>query len=159
MKEKQSKTEDYEIYVNQIIKSFAKDINNEFGLVCIGSGGKMPYDVEEIGIDFMSYHRATIDEARKLEITVTEKFLNAINSNEKIRPFLREYPFTVSRAQVSISFHQPDKRRYSDGSVAFVFQVKDTIFYRSFDEHSSQLIPLHKEPYDEALKIVSNSSN
>lgn len=154
-----NKSEDYEFYVNQIKESFVREMEEQYGLICNGHGGRMPRDVEEISIDFISYHHATVEEARRLEVTVTEKFLNKINNNEKIRPFLREYPFKTNRAEVGISFRKPDNTLYSDGSVGFVYQVNNKIFYRAESEGSPKLIPIMEEPYEEALKIVQSSSN
>lgn len=155
---KKEQNEDYETYVNQIIKSFANEMEREFGLVCCGHGGSMPYDVEEISIKFAAYQRATIEEARALEVKVTERFIQAINSHEKIRPFLREFPFKANRAEVAISFKKPDNTLYTDGSVAYVYQVKNKIIYRADKENSPKLIPITEEPYEEALNIVKGSS-
>lgn len=158
MKNEKEQNEDYEVYVNQIIESFSKEMEKEFGLVCYGYGGSMPYDVEEIRIKFSAYQRATIEEARILEVNVTERFLKTINSHEKIRPFLREYPFTPNRGEVSISFKRANHTPYTDGSVSYVSQFNNRIFYRADMENSPRLIPLADEPYEEALKIVKGSS-
>lgn len=40
MNEKEDQHQNYEIYVNQIVQSFAKDMNKKYGLVCNGSGGR-----------------------------------------------------------------------------------------------------------------------
>ncbi len=147
---------DYEVYVNQIVLSFAKEMAKEFGLVCIGEGGRMPHDVEEIAVKFIAYRKASINEARELEIIATERLLKIINNNEKIRPFLREYPFKANRAEVSISFNKPNNTSYTDGSVARVTQINNKIYYRGEDGRSELFYSLGEEPYEEALKIVQN---
>jgi len=147
----------YETYVNQLINSFAKEIKKEFGLICIGDGGQMPYDVEAVSIKFAAYCYPSIEKARELEVKITERFINAINSNEKIRPYLREYPFKADRAEVAISFYTKDNSRYTDGSVSYVFQVKNKIYYCSKNPHTKNLDDLYEEPYEEALKIVQSS--
>lgn len=114
----------------------------------------MPYDIEGIELGFMAYQRAIVEEARNLEVLVTEAFLQAINSHKKIRPYLREYPFPASRTNVTISFNKPDNRRYSDGSVAYMFHVKNTIFYSAKDPETGKYIDIHEEPYEEARRIV-----
>ena len=128
------KGDEYLTYVHEIINSFSKDMQKEYGLICVGSGGRMPHDVEEIDIMFYCYQYATIAEARQLFVTVTEKLVDKINQNEKIRPFLREYPFTSkpadriftwSRANISLSFCKKDGSHYLDGSVASVCQARD----------------------------------
>jgi hypothetical protein len=152
---------DYTIYVDEIVRSFAKEMKKEFGLVCIGGGGGMPYDIEEISVKFVDYKKATIEQAREIEINGTEKLLKMINTHKKIRPYLREYPFVPKRARVSISFYKPDNEYYLDGSVARVSQVKGMIYYDRAEPTKTKkyttvdLIELHEEPYEEALKIVN----
>jgi hypothetical protein len=88
---------EYLQYEVEIRKFFAEEMKKEFGLVCIGEGGSMPYDVEEIDVNFICYKRGTIEEARKLEIHATERLVKRINEHEKISPFLRERPFKPNR--------------------------------------------------------------
>ncbi len=56
----------YTRYVAEITRAFSKQIKKEFGLECEGSGGCMPYDVEEISIEFAACQRATVEQAREL---------------------------------------------------------------------------------------------
>lgn len=154
---KMQQPENYEAYVNEIINSFATEMQEEFGLICNGSGGKMPYSVEEISIGFIAYQPSTIAEARRLEVTLTEKFLEKINAHEKIRPFLKEYPFKTDRAEVEISFRKSDSIPYTDGSITYVFQVDNKICYCIRNEQDAKITLLQEEPYDEALKIVNES--
>lgn len=177
----------YEKYVNEIIRSFSKEMEKEYGLTCSGSGGRMPQDVEQISIFFDANRHATIDEARELFIAVTEKLVNKINQHEKIRPYLREFPFTLAsadkiftwcRAHISISFLRDDGSHYTDGSVAYISQGKRGVYYCSaeiqkrkgpnfidFDgtveigkvTEDEVLIDLIEEPLEEALKIVQEN--
>jgi antitoxin component YwqK of YwqJK toxin-antitoxin module len=146
----------YMKHVKEIIRNFSRDMEREFGLVCIGDGGSLAYDVYELKICFNAYQRATIEQACELEVKVTEKFLEAINNHSKIRPYLREYPFTVPRAEVSISFKKPNGRPYTDGIVVgYVYQVRGYIFYCKRDEQG-RFQDLGEEPYEAALRIVQN---
>lgn len=152
------KSEDYEVYVNQIVNSFSKDMEKEYNLICIGDGGRMPYDVEEISVKFLAFRKVSIEEARKLEVNCTERLLKAINSNDKIRPFLREYPFKANRAKISISFRNKNNTYHCDGGVDLVFHAKNKIYYRSEDPSTEQFFSLAEEPYEEALKIVQQNT-
>jgi len=149
----------YEQYVNEIVRSFAEEMKKEFDLNCTGDGGRMSKDVEEIEIIFKTNRQATIVEARELEVLITEKFVKAINAHEKIKPFLREFPFPASRAIVSISFDPLNNMQYPDGNVSHVFQGRgDIVYYAATDPFVgySNRRPLIEEPYDEALKIVKS---
>lgn len=121
----------YTQYVAEISSSFSNQMKKEFGIECIGSGGSMPYDVEEISIKFVAYQRTTIEEARALEVKVTERLVQMINAHEKIRPFLKEPPFPYYRTKVGISFYKRNNIPYLDGSVAYVSHVNSKIYYRA----------------------------
>ncbi len=101
---KEDESSIYTQYVAEITRAFSKQIKKEFGLECIGSGGEMPFDVEQISIKFAATQRATVEQARELEVKITERFVQIINAHEKIKPFLRETPFPSSRTSVGISF-------------------------------------------------------
>jgi hypothetical protein len=172
----------YERYVNEIIRSFAQDMRKEYGLVCIGSGGRMPNDVEQINVYFHIYRHCTIEEARELFVNVTEKFIEKINSHEKIRPFLKEYPitnqnadhiFSWCRAQVCISFQRNNESHYLDGSVAFISQGKGgKIYYSKAELHEveynqprnrivqeERLVTFFEEAYEDAQRLVAKSQH
>ena len=149
----------YTYYVAEITRAFSKQIKKEFGLECIGNGGSMPYDVEEISIKFGARQRATVEQARELEVKITERFVQIINAHEKIRPFLRETPFPSYRAKVGISFYQRNNAPYMDGSVAYVSQIKGRIYYSAKDLGNPVLKDLKDEPYEEALKIVQSDAS
>lgn len=150
------KPPEYLKYVKEISRQFEKEIKKEYGLLCIGSGGSMPHDVEEIEIDCISYQNTSIEKARDLEVKATEKLLTIINNNKNLRPFLREYPFKHARAKVSIAFRKKDNTRFTDDSVTLVFQAKGNLFYCKYDALKNHLVDLAKEPYEEALKKVQS---
>lgn len=175
----ESKSPEYLNYVNEIINDFVNDIENKYELHCYGSGGSMPTDVEKIDVLFISYLKSTVADARKMELTAIQELLRRINSHEKIRPYLREYPFGSDRLHISISFRTETDDRPLDGSVALVSIVNNKIYYDAAEmkmsnpitltriknnkewtteikpgELREELIPLLEEPYEEALKIV-----
>ena len=62
---KEDKSSEYLKYVKEITDDFIKEMEQKYKLHCYGSGGRMPHDVEEISVLFMSYQKPTIQEARK----------------------------------------------------------------------------------------------
>ncbi|MBS0584871.1 MAG: hypothetical protein JSR76_01050 [Verrucomicrobia bacterium] len=168
----------YEKYVDEIVSSFIKDVQKEYDIVCIGSGGRMPKYVEEISLDFNAYRRADIEEVRELIVQLRTKLIERVNSHEKIRPFLIEYPFTWQGADISIAFQKPNTGSYYlDGSVAFVCPgrggkiaykraelqkktifgmidtVRNTVAPDRVEEHTV-FVPLLEESYEEAVRII-----
>ena len=179
MKNIQDNNEDYEVYADEIVKNFAKEMKNEYGLLCIGSGGSMPHDVANIGVMFTIQKKMTsLEEARELEIAAIQKLLNHINNHQKIRPYLREYPFKYDRVRISISFTNENNEQYTDGSITYMYQARNKIFYKKAesciaegyqitdpdtnevytvpDKEDYKLIPYYDEPYEEALKKVKS---
>ncbi len=176
-KMEKEKVKDYLVYVDEITNDFIREMEEETGLRCSGSGGSMPHDVEEFEVMFNECRRMTIEEARWLEVKAIEKLVKKINEHEKIRPFLREYPFGQNRVGISLSFYTKRGEYYLDGSVVLVFNAKNTIFYKkaekrlikyrpiydaetggiyspAHEEEEERLVRLHEEPYEEAVKIV-----
>lgn len=154
---KQIEPPEYLRYVKEVSTTFDAEMKKEFGLVCIGSGGSMPHDVEEIDLHFLAYKHVSIEEARVLEVSAIEKLVRIINDHEKLRPFLRESPFPHTRAKVMIAFEDKDGNRFKDNSVTLVYQAKGKIFYRTYDAKNNKIVPLYEEPYEEALKKVQNA--
>jgi len=155
---------DYELYVNEITRAFTKQMKEEFNLYCYGESGSMPYDVEEIGLSFKTLRRATIDEARALNIIVTERLVQAINEHKKLRPYLREYPFPSERVTVSIAFYSMLNARHADGSVSYVSHIRTAdfphenyLYYDTEDPFLAKNITIFEEPYEEAERIVKTS--
>ena len=139
--------------------------------------------IEEIEVLFSSYHKRSLEEVRQMEVLGIQKLLKKINDHEKIRPYLREYPFKSDRVEMSISFQTKDNHRITDGHVTYVSLIKNKIFYDAAEMRKEmslptwdcrdlnhvvklpqrekieeELVPLLEEPYEEALKIVLGST-
>ncbi len=181
---KESESPPYLTYVDEIVRGFAESMKTKHKLHCYGSGGSMPTDVEEIEVMFISYSHLTVNDGRRLEIEAIQDLLTRINSHEKIRPYLREYPFDHSRVTISISFRTETDDRPLDGSVALVFSANNKIFYKAAEMKMSNpvpmtymnknnewiteikpgelretLTPILEETFEEAVKIAGAPSN
>ncbi len=66
----------YEKYVHEIVNPFVRDMQREYGLICVGSGGTMPRNVEEISVHFYLYRRTALEEARELVIKLKEDLVS-----------------------------------------------------------------------------------
>ena len=143
----------YVEYVKEIRASCIEEVEKSTNLICIGVGSGMPYDVEEISLKFMSHQKPTLEEARKLQVFVTEKLLEKINSHEKIRPFLREYPFKYDRVLVSITYRDKNNAHYDQG-ITLVFNIREQIRYKEAVPKTELFQLFHKETFEEAKKAL-----
>jgi hypothetical protein len=141
-------------YVHEIVNNFSKEMKQRFGLTCIGTGGIMPEDVQLILVSFEICRHVSIEEARKLEIEATEALVKLVNAHEKIRPYLRTFPFTIEGTEVPIAFVNERGESHTDGSVTFIFQMYNRLFYRHQRKEVSYLEPLYEESYREAYNTV-----
>ena len=146
-----------ERYVDEVLNSFAQEMDETYSLSCCGVGGSMPYDIKQIGIDFMVHQQVEIEEARELVVKATERLVEMVNASEKVRPYLIEYPWTYSRSHIMISFLKENGRKYPQG-VSLIFQAKDQLFYYGPIECENGLDPtIKEETYVEAKKIVDSN--
>ncbi len=161
----EAKPEDYRDYVNEIERSFVVQIRKELGLHASGTLNSLNEKVEVLGIRIVAHRRASLEEARALHILIMEKFLQAINSHEKIQPYLSVQPFSYKQAIVVIEFYGINGT-ISDESISYMFNVSDLaitssknhIVYYSHDPFKCKNVKEIEEPYEEALRINSLSS-
>ena len=143
--------------VAQVVDTLEKEMKEQYGLICTGEGGGMPYDIEEIGVRFLRNQPTSIEEARELEIRATERFVEIINSHEEIRPYLRDYPWDYNRADIMIAFRDQKGKDYPEG-VALILQARNKMFYFGPERAPNDVDNVIKEePYAEAKKIVETS--
>ena len=163
----ESKRAPYIEHVHEIIRVFAAEMKDKYGLRCCGSGGSMPYNVEKISVIFTILRKTTLEEARAIQVDAVERLRELVNNHEKIRQYLAEYPFTSSRADVSISFNDKNGLHHTDGTITYVFMGRNKIFFdraekvisktlygKTYDDFN--LITLLEEPYEEALEKVKS---
>jgi hypothetical protein len=111
-------------------------------------GANMPHDIQRIDIGFKTPKKASLEDARKVGVFFMEEFLSTINSDEKIRPYLREYPFVNKRISMRLCFQQEKNRQL------YLSLVKNQIIYEIQNGPLSDFVEILREPYEEAVKIV-----
>jgi hypothetical protein len=139
--------------LTQIVDEFTKIIRYDYGLVLVEDKSECSKDVEKISLFFKFYDELSVQEARKLELIVVEELVKTVNSNEKIKPFLKEYPFRTDQAEISISFPQPHNTRFSDLSVSDIYKIKDRLYYAQRDPLTKIFLLCLDETYSHALMI------
>ena len=147
---------EYLQYVNKITSHVAAQIEKEFDLACTSEGGSMPYNVASIYLGFDAKRRATLEEARLIHVRCTEMLLKAVNEDEKIRPFLAEYPFPSHRINISIGFLGSEFLT-SDGTIALTSGAREKVFYKIRHPIENCIDSFYEEPYADALKIAQES--
>lgn len=163
LKKSHSPYEEYGSYLEEIRETFGRKMFEEFSLIPQGGSGKMHEKVEVIGMGFTAHRRATIEEARALQLILMNRFVQEVNRHEKIQPFLEINPITYKRICIEISYTGRNGI-YSDGSVERTYNVDDTagavenrnrLFYFANDPFTNKSYDLFEESYEEAIKLAN----
>ena len=93
----------YEGYIDEVVRGCKK-----FGYRIMGDSGKAPWDVERVGAMFEVPEKVTLQQARALVTKLKKGMSDEVNAHEKIRPYLREYPFSPQRTDIDIEFTKAD---------------------------------------------------
>ena len=145
----------YVKYTDDISKEFLEEVQTIYKLYPFCCSGSMPFDVVTIGIALESSKRMNKAQARKLFVMLKEKLAAMVNSHEKIRPYLREYPFPSESADITLLFKKKNFEHYKDGSITKVLLSRDNqIIYYYYDPNNPDERIELEEPYAEAVKIV-----
>lgn len=119
----------------------------------VGLGG---VQVWLMALSFQRYgDPLTEEEARKLIINCVNDFLDAVNNDEQIRPFLKDYPFTAKNLDLKILNYSKNQILHYFPHVAIVTNTRGKIGF--FTQTPSTECGYHTEKYetyDEAVAIL-----
>lgn len=123
-----------------------------FSVVALGALGDCVARISLIySLDGKLY---SIDEARQLIVSCLDEITTEVNNDEKIRPYLKEYPFPMTRIRLEIIF---PKAKYGNpdahGKLAEVTCIEGKILYKTDLDCGSEI--LHEESYETAKEILS----
>lgn len=142
-----------EMLVGQIRQETAKELFEKEGLKASAFGSSMIDKIKEIILGFDYYEKCSIEKGRYLVITASQLLLKKINENEKIRPYLIEYPFPEKRVFIPIfCFYEDEIPEKPFLSVVSCSNGK--IFYKTGENQEI----IYEETYEEALKIVQEQN-
>jgi len=150
------KLSDDEKIVNQITQETAKKLKEKKNLVLIGTGGQMMHEIEMLAMSFNYYHEVNLETARELLVESVEEYLSDINSNQKIKPYLHEHPFTAKNVEIAIFFRNQDASNVSAEkiNIAAANQGKVVYYIDCSEKHTIKAI--YRETYEEAKRAISS---
>ena len=147
--------EDYEEIAVKIEKQFIRKMKKEKGLQCIGTGGGMMTDIQRMAISFQFFQEVDLAQARELLVSTTVEYLHAINSSREVRPYLHNYPFGLENIEVMMWVEDPNGKSIPIDQIAQMTLSNGVLSYYSYKyDPGNSYRELHKETYEEALKIV-----
>ncbi|MBS4162988.1 Uncharacterized protein PRO82_000269 [Candidatus Protochlamydia amoebophila] len=136
-----------------IVKNFAKRMKQERDLNLEAIGGSVYNGIRKFTLGF---RREGIplnkEESKKLIIEITEEFINEVNRNEMIRPYLIDYPISNINVSMSIFNYDFDGNFIHAPFVSSIAADNNKIVYFFKGNKSLYDYKNEHEKYDEALK-------
>ncbi len=137
-----------------IRSSVSERLARKYNMCIVGTIDGMMYNVNKLGVMFHIYRPLTLEEAREIYVDCVLEFLNEINNNEEIRPYLVNYPFTLQNVDISIASRTSIYTDYYDPFIYYVMNIKDKVYYVTKPPENKFDRKEHIETFDEALSIV-----
>lgn len=146
---------------SKIKEKICDQISERYQIDCIGSGGSSPGGIIGlISLRFQIHHALTKPEASIILVDCMESLLKAINNDDKIRPCLKNFPFTEKNIDIAIFSKNVDGSEVFHPFLRVASASNGNLFYHTKDPlmefgYKSQDV----ESYEEALKIVKEQRN
>ncbi len=141
--------------VNNLLNRVERNLCNRYNMSCVGSGGAMMYEVEDLSLMFSINRPLDRNQIRRIVVDSAELFLRSINNDQSIKKFLRKYPFTIDDICLSILMNNYDGTSMYHPDLNSVGLVKGNIRYHTIENNDSwnykQTIV---ESFDEAKQIL-----
>lgn len=152
--------------VIQLLSYESQLIKDKFDFKILGVGGSFIEKINKISMlvelpeKFCPTDPDCCIDPRMTIVVLLKHFIDQTNAIEKIRPFLKNYPFTAENFEYQVIL--PDFQKCSSESnpkVVFVYNKGNRIVYCYRDAETKRLEPLYSEPFDEALEIIEFVNN
>ena len=106
--------------------------------------------IRMLALSFNYYDEIDIDQARELLVVAGTKFLSTINSNEKLRPFLKNTPFTTENIEIRIFVQKPNGKEPDQGKLTVLSMVDGILSYKVDNPETNRFRTILKETFEEA---------
>lgn len=136
----------------KVMKSLAKKHQMEPSSVEYG----MPEGVvSTLGAGFHIYRPLSQEEIRLIVVDSVQTYIKAVNEEEALRPYLKNFPFTEKNVSIQLIIFQKDGNLTYHPEVGAAITLKGNIHYFTNDiENRFKYKSEYEESYDEASQIV-----
>jgi hypothetical protein len=142
---------------NQLNSEIIKGLSKRFNMNAVGITAGLADHVNVLGAMFQIRGPLSKDELRQILVDCVQEYLQQLNSNEKIRPFLKNYPFLAE--DINISILVVDKKGLCVKHPAFCIVANSgkTVWFAT-NEPGGAYKYEEEETFEESLKIVTEQN-
>lgn len=142
-------------YLTRLDVDFIRSVcANDPSISLLSIGASYVEGVDEMHLGFRVRRQMNIDEARNFYVKHAEHYIETINNDVALRPFLRSYPVTIDNIDLSFQFLNQNNELVSPPYIVHVSNLKGTVYYAIDNKQRTRFETLFKEPYEEAVRIV-----
>lgn len=142
--------------VNDVRKKTILQLKIEKGLYACGVGSRMMDQIKALALSFNYYKELDIEEARELLLSAGKVFLDNINSNERIRFYLYNYPFKPENIQIRIFIKNRGGSLIERDKLAVAAMVDGILEYDISSSDTQCLKTIYRETYEEAVSRANH---
>lgn len=160
------KTSDYSYTLSEkeksadaILVKVAMQLKKQYGLVPRGTGGRMMDQIKRLRLMFDYPKPLTVEEARPLIVGSVNEFIAAVNMDERIRPYLANYPFTSKNIEITIILQDAQGRGVPDGDLLVIFASGGHIKYKMNDPVTDRYRLILEETFEEAEERIRQTAS
>ena len=140
----------------------AKALEKKYNVSAMGSGGSAPMGViSNFTLSFEKKGILTKEECRKLLIAMGTDFLNFVNSNQEVRPYLYKYPFEPKDMRLTIFFSYENDDYIEPPYISVASYRLGDLTYKTqkYDREKNRFKTINeeRESYEDALKILKGN--
>jgi hypothetical protein len=144
-------------FIGQASRSFQLKPEWKKRITVCGTTKGMPGGiVENLGLAFDIKGPMSRDEIRKMLLEMGQQFLNKLNQDKQLQPYLQHRPFTPDDIDLSLYFRDSKNGGLRDPHIGYAALRYGKLVYCVIEEQNG--IPRdkfeYKETYEEALKLA-----
>ena len=145
-----SSAPDKQTLANEVRNQTFKQLKEILGLRPIGAGARMMDQIKVLGLNFQYDEEVDIDEARELLMTAGTLLMANVNANERIRPYLENYPFKPNNIRIRIFFEKPNASKDDFDKLSVAVLMDGVLEYRINSSETGRLKTIYEELFEEA---------
>ena len=119
----------FEKEIDRVMMDFIRQSYKKYNIQCDGFGGKMVDGIDKIELSFVRQKKTSVTEARKMQVDLTQTFLDMINKSKTLAPYLKHRPFNEKYLNIRVLFKNGREGLFGDGSLSRMLQEDGIIHY------------------------------
>jgi hypothetical protein len=150
MQNVQNEISDDEKLADECLQKAAVQLKKEKDLYLCGTGGGMMDQIRMLALSFNYYKPVDIEKGRELLISAVNQLADVVNADERIRPYLKNYPFGPENIEIRIFIKNPDGSSVSSEKLRVISAEEGFLNYYIDNPTGGLFITVLKETYETA---------